>query len=136
MLVCFVFILVFHTRSGHNNSDNLTEMLYGLNEIMSLKQLSQCLTYHNLSIQVNYYGSILTKAILICNQKGISKIPWRGCCGRNAKRKTMGWVPGLCEAATVQWEKLFLKRILPWPMFLPQASILWCNHGLYVSIKA
>ena len=60
---------------GYNNSDNLTEMLYGLNEIMSLKQLSQCLTYHNLSIQVNYYGYILTKAVLICNQKGICEIP-------------------------------------------------------------
>lgn len=50
-------------------------MLYALNEIMSLKQLSQYLTYHNLSIQVNYYGYILTKAVLICNQKGICKIP-------------------------------------------------------------
>lgn len=72
-LLCFHF--GFPYMGGYNNSDNLTEMLYGLNEIMSLKQLSQCLTYHNLSIQVNYYGYILTKAVLICNQKGICEIP-------------------------------------------------------------
>ena len=67
-------------------------MLYGLNEVIPIKQLSHCLIHHHLSIHVNYYDYVLTKDVFMCNQEGIAKISQESCCEGNVICRMSSWM--------------------------------------------